>query len=316
MCFQCNKRKVLHCFSKIERILVFAAQLIETFYSSGTPMHVILSLKPPSPTQPFLVLHYIRCYFQNQSFHISFLICSLVLLLLSSLNESQYDGKVIAGEEAVSKQDRIEPQKANLWTRLKLQFDWVKVNAIFILYNSMGNRILQEICIICTTEKRTTRYDRHLFCACLYIFWNHSLGIKEVQGNWNSSSRRFRVSSEINYSWYRFSGRVDLIYINVNFMNKRKFAKSRPLFELNKYLNFNWFKCLVRIAEKRAVTASGLKPLKLTNAECFICAWLFFINTMFNNIALIHYKSFCFFQLNKLEKFLAQRLVLSMYHHC
>ena len=39
---------------------------------------------------------------------------------------------------------------------------------------------------------------------------------------------------------------------------------------------------------------------------------LIFINTVFNNIALIHYKYFrFFFQLNKLEKFLAQRLVYS-----
>lgn len=42
------------------------------------------------------------------SFCISFLISSLVFILRSSLNESQYDGKVIDGEEAVSKAT-IEP---------------------------------------------------------------------------------------------------------------------------------------------------------------------------------------------------------------
>ena len=42
------------------------------------------------------------------SFCISFLISTLVFILRSSLNESQYDGKVIDGEEAVSKAT-IEP---------------------------------------------------------------------------------------------------------------------------------------------------------------------------------------------------------------
>lgn len=45
---------------------------------------------------------------QTTSFCISFLISSLVFILRSSLNESQYDGKVIDGEEAVSKAT-IEP---------------------------------------------------------------------------------------------------------------------------------------------------------------------------------------------------------------
>ena len=53
-----------------------------------------------SPLKTF----FFRCFFQNRSFHITFLISSLFLLLLSSLNDSQYDGKVIAGGEAVSKQ--------------------------------------------------------------------------------------------------------------------------------------------------------------------------------------------------------------------
>ena len=47
------------------------------------------------------------------SFCISFLISSLVFILRSSLNESQYDGKVIDGEEAVSKAT-IEPHKTHL----------------------------------------------------------------------------------------------------------------------------------------------------------------------------------------------------------
>ena len=47
------------------------------------------------------------------SFCISLLISSLVFILRSSLNESQYDGKVIDGEEAVSKAT-IEPHKTQL----------------------------------------------------------------------------------------------------------------------------------------------------------------------------------------------------------
>ena len=47
------------------------------------------------------------------SFCISFLISSLDFILRSSLNESQYDGKVIDGEEAVSKAT-IEPHKTHL----------------------------------------------------------------------------------------------------------------------------------------------------------------------------------------------------------
>ena len=43
----------------------------------------------------------------------SFLISSLVFILRSSLNESQYDDKVIDGEEAVSKAT-IEPHKTPL----------------------------------------------------------------------------------------------------------------------------------------------------------------------------------------------------------
>ncbi|XP_044170234.1 uncharacterized protein LOC114960687 [Acropora millepora] len=66
---------------------------------------------PSTPPQPFFVFHYIRCYFQNQSFHITFLISSLFLLLLSSLNDSQYDGKVIAGEEALNKLEKFLAQR-------------------------------------------------------------------------------------------------------------------------------------------------------------------------------------------------------------
>ena len=55
---------------------------------------------------------------KKQSLHISFLISGLFLLLLSSLNDSQYDGKVIADEEAVSKQRRIEQQIRKLIPKL------------------------------------------------------------------------------------------------------------------------------------------------------------------------------------------------------
>ena len=38
------------------------------------------------------------------------LICNVVFLWLSALNQSRQDGKVVPGEEAVSKQHRVDPR--------------------------------------------------------------------------------------------------------------------------------------------------------------------------------------------------------------
>ena len=94
--------------------------------SSSTPLHVLFSLQtlPLAPqTFPCVTLNPEPCQLQDYSLLISFLICSLVFLFGSTLNEYQYDGKVIAGEKAVSLRPyRIEPEKVYLCTLLKLQF--------------------------------------------------------------------------------------------------------------------------------------------------------------------------------------------------
>ena len=90
----------------------------------------------------------------SRSFYITFLISSLVFLLLSSLNESQYDGKVIAGEEAVS-EATIEPQKAHLRNSSIIAVR-VKVNKALAPYNATDNRTFKQIGVICSGEMRKT----------------------------------------------------------------------------------------------------------------------------------------------------------------